>query len=159
MNTDFYDMEQPDEFPGIGKKLPYREPVDFFEELSKKTLEVAKQRSRTRTRLIIWRSVAVAASLAAVVFLGFLVQDKETAHRIAVVEQKTVETPVIKEEQQLVLEKPVVADVKNEQTEEGASMAVSDENVNDVLADLSDEELMELAAMFKADSFIEEVTQ
>ncbi len=164
MESKHQNMQQPDEFQGIGKQLPYREPTGFFDGLSERTLETAKQRTHLRGSLIIvWRTVAVAASLAAVIFLGFLIQDKETTPIAVVNEIPEIEIPAGQEMKPATAEQPAIVTIVQEKEEpqkeiinETVTTPVNEENVNDVLADLSDEELMELAAMFKADPFLEE---
>ena len=75
------------EFQKIGKKTPYNTPDGFFEQISEKTLQKAKQREKgRRSNLILWRTVAVAASLAALFLIGYLISD-----------------PVLKPESKLVL--------------------------------------------------------
>ncbi len=154
------DIEPIDEFREIGKKLPYREPVDFFERFSDKALNVARQRKKTRERrIMIWRSVAVAASIAVIVFLGYLIPDGENAEKVLVVQDNQPDTIVVLEQKQQIAELPVAESVKKSVAEEADSQSKTDEDMNDILVDLSDEELMQLAAMFKADLFIEEAVQ
>lgn len=154
------DIEPIDEFREIGKKLPYREPVGFFEGFSDKALTVARQRKKTRERrIMIWRSVAVAASIAVIVFLGYLIPDGENAEKVIVVQDNQHDTTVVSEQKQQIAELPVADSVKMSIAEDAVSQSKTGENMNDILVDLSDEELMQLAAMFKADLFIEEAVQ
>lgn len=154
------DIEPIDEFREIGKKLPYREPVDFFERFSKKTLNVARQRKKTRERrIVIWRSVAVAASISVIVFLGYLIPEGENAEKVIAVRDNQPDTTVVLEQNQQIAELPVVDSVKMNIAEDVVSQSKTGEDMNDILVDLSDEELMQLAAMFKADLFIEEAVQ
>lgn len=156
METKHDSMNQPDNFPGIGKRLPYREPEDFFDQLPERTLEKARQRTRSKSSLrIVWKAVAVAASVAAVVFLVFLSQNEPQVPVVAETKTEAVEPPVIQEEHVSAVEKeadtPKVAVPQKEQT-----IASPEENVGDVLADLTDEELLQMAAMFEADLFTED---
>jgi len=154
------DIEPIDEFREIGKKLPYREPVGFFERFSDKALNVARQRKKTRERrIMIWRSVAVAASIAVIVFLGYLIPDGENAEKVLVVQDNQPDTTVVLEQKQQIAELPVADSVKKNIEEDAVSQFKTGEDMNDILVDLSDEELMQLAAMFKADLFIEEAVQ
>lgn len=164
MNKDTSDMKQPDEFPEIGKKLPYREPVDFFEGLSEKTLRQAKLREQNRRKsLVLWRTVAVAASISALALLGYFMYEPEPLVSPQIVQEKqAVEQPLIKEPENL-QQPEIETEIKKEVTEkvqEKTVAAGSDtEEISDVLADLSDEELQQLAAMYKADPFISESEQ
>lgn len=149
-------MNHPDNFPGIGKRLPYREPEGFFDQLPERTLEKARQRTRSKSSLrIVWKAVAVAASVAAVVFLVILSQNEPQVPVVAETKTEEVEPPVIQEEHVSAVEKeadtPKVVVPQKEQT-----IASPEENVGDVLADLTDEELLQMAAMFEADLFTED---
>jgi hypothetical protein len=157
MNTESNFTKEPDEFFGIGKKLPYHEPDDFFDGFSEKMLKLSKQRNRDRNkRFLLLRSFAVAASLAAVIFLGFLIQNSDNSEEIVAVPENKVETVIISEQNKKNQVLPIDESVKNDVAENPASEIVSTENLNDVLADLSDDELMQLAAMYKADPFSED---
>lgn len=157
-------MKQSDDFPGIGKKLPYREPVDFFEGLSEQTLQRAKLREQNRRRsLVLWRTVAVAASISALALLSyFMFEPKLTKSSQIVQEKQPLEQPIIKD---LEIEKQpeIMAEVKKVVPGKVPEKTVAKENnteeIGDILAHLSDEELLQLAAMYKADPFISESEQ
>lgn len=164
MNKDTNDMKQLDEFPEIGKKLPYREPVDFFEGLSEKTLQQAKLREQNRRRnLILWRTLAAAASISALALLGYFMYEPELVVSPQIVQEKQpVEIPFIKEPE--TAQQPEIgSEIKKEVTEKVPEKTVTEgndtEEIGDVLADLSDEELQQLAAMYKADPFMSESEQ
>jgi len=164
MNKDTNNMKQLDEFPEIGKKLPYREPVDFFEGLSEKTLQQAKLREQNRRRnLILWRTLAVAASISALALLGYFMYEPEMVVSPKIVqEEQPVEIPSIKE-QEIAQQPEIGMEIKKEVTEKVPKKIVTEgndtEEIGDVLADLSDEELQQLAAMYKADPFMSESEQ
>lgn len=157
-------MKQMNEFPEIGKKLPYREPVDFFEGLSEKTLQQAKLREQNRKRnLILWRTLAVAASISALALLGYFMYEPELVESPQIVQEKQpVEIPSVKE-QEIAKQPEIGMEIKKEVTEKVPEKTVAERNdteeIGDVLADLSDEELQQLAAMYKADPFMSESEQ
>jgi hypothetical protein len=154
-------MEPTDEFQDIGKKIPYQVPNDFFDQISAKTLERAKQQKiGPNIQLVIWRSVAVAATLAAIVFLGFLMRDNEKPPEIATVQPINKPEPTYSSgREQKNQELPVVEPVKKDAPRKLSSGIKNTEDMNDVLADLSDEELMQLAAMYQSDLFMDEAMQ
>lgn len=164
MNKDTNDMKQLDEFPGIGKKLPFREPVEFFERFSEKTLQQAKLREQNRRKnLVLWRTLAVAASVSALALLGYFMFEPELTESPQIVQEKQpVEQPIIKEHD-MAQQPEIGTEIKKEVSEKVSEKFVVDENdieeIGDVLADLSDEELLQLAAMYKADPFISESGQ
>lgn len=163
METKQNNMNQPDDFPGIGKRLPYQTPDGYFDGLPEQTLEIARQRSYNRNSLkIVWRTIAVAASVAAVVLLVLIVPDRATIPQ-PVAENKSVEVevPAVQEKPALEEPAPVVTEKVNEKPEQATgneteNPAQNEENVSDVLADLSDDELIQLASMMQADPFLEE---
>jgi hypothetical protein len=156
-------MEPTDEFRDFGKKLPYQEPKGFFEQLSEKTLQQAKLRGKSRRKnLVLWRTVAVAASLSALALLGyFMFASEKPVNSPIVLEKQQVEQPKLKD--QVTIKQPKVAAIKKavpENIPKKKVEQVSDkEEISDVLAELSDEELLQLAAMYKADPFISESEQ
>jgi len=156
-------MEPTDEFWDFGKKMPYQEPSGFFEGLSEKTLQQARQREQSRRKsLILWRTVAVAASLSALAILGYyLFEPEKSVNNPIVLEQQPVEPQVIQEPE--IIKQPEVSEIKKAIQEKVPETFVVKENnteeIADVLADLSDEELSQLAAMYKADPFISESEQ
>ncbi|BBE20528.1 hypothetical protein AQPE_4722 [Aquipluma nitroreducens] len=164
MNKDTNDMKQLDEFPGIGKKLPFREPVGFFERFSEKTLQQAKLREQNRKRsLVLWRTVAVAASVSALALLGYFMFETELAESPQIVQEKQpVEQPLIKEPE-IAKQPEIGTEIKKKATEKVPEKFVAEEKdteeIGDLLADLSDEELLQLAAMYKTDPFMSESEQ
>ena len=156
-------MEPADEFRDFGKKLPYREPTGFFDQFSEKTLQQAKRREQNRKKeVVLWRTVAVAASLSALALLGYyLLEPEKPVNNPIVLEQQPVEQPQIKNQE--LRKQPKVAEIKKVTPEKIQETIAAKENyteeIVDVLADLSDEELLQLAAMYKADPFISESEQ
>jgi hypothetical protein len=151
-------MEPTDGFRDFGKKLPYKEPTGFFDQLSEKTLQEAKRREqRRRKKIVLWRTVAVAASLLALAFLGYFMFEPEMP----------VNNPIVREQQQLKnqvsIKQPEVLEITESVPEKTPDKIVAEENaseeIGDVLADLTDEELAQLAAMYQADAFISESEQ
>lgn len=156
-------MEPTNEFQDFGKKLPYREPPGFFEQLSEKTLQQAKRREqRHRKSLVLWRTLAVAASLSALAMLGYFTfePEKPELHRIVEVKQPVEQLQRVNQEQ---TKQPEVAEIQKAAPEKVSETIVTKEpkaeEIGDVLADLTDEELLQLAAMYKADAFISESEQ
>jgi flagellar biosynthesis/type III secretory pathway M-ring protein FliF/YscJ len=156
-------MEPTDEFRDFGKKLPYQEPTGFFDQLSEKTLNQAKLREQHRRKtVVLWRTVAVAASLSALALLGYFMFEPERPVNNPIVQEKQpVEQQIVPKQE--IPEQPEVAEIKKAVPEKVSEKIVAKENnteeIADVLADLSDEELSQLAAMYKADPFISESEQ
>jgi hypothetical protein len=149
-------MKQPDDFLKFGKPLPYQEPDGFFDGLSQRTLEKAKQRTRTqRNFTIALKTLAVAASIAAVTLLATFMQENNPAPISTVSVPKYVD-PIVVQDQAVIPKQEQVVVVENKTPEKETVVAVSEENVADVLVELTDEELLQVAAMFEADLFTDE---
>jgi hypothetical protein len=153
-------MKEDIEFQEIGRKTSYKVPDGFFEQVSEKTLQKAKQREQNRRKsIVLWRTVAVAASLAAVFLIGYFNQDPDlkTESNLIVQEKQRVEQPVIQKQE--ITKQPELAEIRKAVPEKIITKDNGTEVIGDVLADLSDEELMQLAAMYKTDPFISESGQ
>ena len=156
-------MEPTDEFRDFGKKLPYQEPTGFFDQFSEKTLQQAKRREQSRRKsLVLWRTIAVAASLSALALLGyFKFEPEKSLNNQIVLEQQPVEQSSVKNQE--IIKQPEVLKIGESVPEKAPEKFVAEENnseeVGDVLADLTDEELMQLAAIYQADLFISESEQ
>jgi hypothetical protein len=153
-------MEPIDEFRDFGKKLPYREPTGFFDQISEKTLEHAKQREQSHRKImVLWRTVAVAASLSALALLGyFMLEPEKTVKNPVVLDKQPIEQQFIPKQE--IIKQPKVAEMKEavpgKVPEKIDAKEIDTEDIGDVLADLTDEELSQLEAMYKTDLFISE---
>jgi len=156
-------MEPTDEFRDFGKKIPYQEPAGFFEEFSEKTLQQAKRRELSRKKkLVLWRTVTVAASLSGLALLGyFMFEPERPEHNSIVFENQSVGQQIIQEQE--ITKQPKIAEIEKtipEKVPEKIEVKeIDNEDIGDVLADLSDEELLEMSAMYKADPFMSESEQ
>lgn len=158
-------MKEDIEFQGIGKRTPYKAPEGFFETISEKTLQRAKLRAQhQRKNLSLWRTMAVAASLAAVVMLGYYMSEPEPTPKTAMIEMKKQadiqqsnlpKQEIAKISTVPVPKKAIAVKVKEEKVKEKKVSEKNDSEILvDVLADLSDEELSEMDAMYKTDPII-----
>jgi len=112
--------------------------------------------------LVLWRTLAVAASLSALAFIGYyLFEPEKPVNNPIVLEQQSVEQSPVKN--QVIIEQPEVLEITESVPEKAPDKIVAEENnaeeIGDVLADLTDEELMQLAALYQADLFISESEQ
>lgn len=153
-------MKPINEFQEIGKKLPYQVRGEFFDGLADKTLQKAKTRERDHKKMkFLWRPLIAAASLAALFFLGYLIYEPRNPESPHVVQDIYAQKEKMIEKNSENLIAPDKELIKKEAAMKPAPEILSTENMNNILADLSDEELMQLAAMYKSDPFIEEVIQ
>lgn len=154
-------MEPTDEFRNFGKKLPYQEPAGFFDQLSEKTLQQAKRREQSRRKtVVLWRTMAVAALLSGLALLGYFMFEPDRPVTNQIVQEKHPVEQQIIQKQEIAKQPEIVAEVKKATVPEKViGMENNAEEIGDVLADLSDDELLQLASMYKADLFISESEQ
>jgi len=149
-------MKEHTDFEKIGKGTPFKVPQGFFEGISEKTLQKAKQREYDRKRRLVFRRVVTGIiSVAAVVLLAFLIpspihQRESTFFAV----EKTLDS----QEKLPDTIKPIPS---KEVSEKVPALTIPSDNpaedVRDVLADLSDEELIQLAVRYKSDPFLDEL--
>ncbi|MBA4409169.1 MAG: hypothetical protein Q8S54_19255 [Bacteroidota bacterium] len=152
-------MKPIDEFQEVGKNLPYQTPDKFFDQLSEKILQKAKNREQSHKKmLILWRPVVAVASLVAMVFLGYLFYETGNEDLRIVQENQGQTEQLIKQKSELSKGQAVEV-IKKDLTEKSDSEARSTENMDDVLTDLTDEDLMQLAAMYETDPFTDKAMQ
>jgi hypothetical protein len=159
-------MEKNQEFEHIGKATPYKVPADFFQNISEKTLLKARQREQHgRKRRILLRTVFAVASLAAVLFLSIYyihLPDSKPEANVLTMEARTEQKEVLQTAKDLpveTLEKETINSVHLRTPATNVRETVKSEGITEVLADMSDEDLMQMVAMFKTDPFITETVQ
>jgi anti-sigma-K factor RskA len=167
-------MKEDVEFQEIGKRTPYKAPDGFFESVSEKTLQRAKRREQShRKNLTLWRTMAVAASLFAVVSLGYYLSEPEITPKtktdvIVMEKHPDVQLPIVQKpeiDQQSTVNVPKkatpakVIEIPAPAKEKMLTVENDSEALKDVLADLTDEELLEMDAMYKTDPMIGESEQ
>lgn len=153
-------MKEDNEFPEIEKKTTYKAPDGFFDQVSEKTLWKAKQREQNRRKsLMLWRTVAVAASLSALVLLGYFMVEpgRPVANRI--VQEIQPKTKQINGQKNEISKQHIIQEIKKVIPEKTVVKENNMEEISDVLADLSDDELLQMVAMIKTDPFIGELPQ
>ena len=153
-------MKEDTEFQGIGKKTPYKVPDGFFERISEKTLRKAKQREQnSRKILIAIRTFAVAASLSAIALLAYFMTGTEKIEIKQLVQNKQTEVKDTIRQTEAIAKKITIAEVKKEAPAKTTIKETKPEEITDVLSELSDDELLQLAAMYKSDLLIDEAPQ
>ena len=152
-------MKKDIEFHEIGKETPYRVPEGFFDRISEKTLQNARKREQNRKKnLTLVRAFAVAASLVALAFLGYLKFGAEAPELklSAKVEQSAPRQQL--EQSPEIVKQASVSEINKTVPEKSNPKIKETENMSDVLADMTDDELAQLDAMYKSDPFLSEST-
>ncbi len=150
---------RPDDFPGIGKQLPYKVPESFFDQISDKTLLESKRRSARSKRILLWYS-GIAASILALALVGYWgFQQMPSSNSVAENKKVVIPESVVQPQEPQASEiKPSVAkpEKKVKQAEIQKVAEDNDESIADILADLSEDELIQLEADNQSDPFMEE---
>lgn len=155
-------MEKESEFWESGKKMPYSVPDGFFEGITGKTLEEAHRREKIRHKKItIWRTLSVAASIAALLAIGYFLLSPLSwrySGQIARKSAETVNQDIIVSDQSSIQDINPQPEEKNPENIEKvtSNSLVESEEIGEVLSSLSNDELMQLATLYRTDIFLDE---
>ena len=161
-NKTIIQMKSESEFQNPGKMMPYQVPNGFFNKITGETLQKAHLRIQTekRRRLLLWRSLAVAASLIALVASGFLVfspvPEKESAPVAQIIQDEPQTDKVLQGDHPVQSADVIENDSSVKQSGDIKIAVQEEEKMEDVLASLSDDELLEWALALKTDFFTTE---
>lgn len=148
------------DFEKLGKKTPYTVPDGFFDEITNSTLEKAKKRERqykTRKLIFAW---SAAASFFIILSVGiFLSTNRRLAAPSTQIAVEKVDT-VNRFDSVRSEENGVQPELKNPDTkfDKEAVMENSNETIDDLLAEMDEEELQQMAELLSGELFIDELT-
>lgn len=155
-------MKEEREFEQYGKRLPYRVPEGFFEDISGKTLQLAKSRGKKAKILrLTWFAVGVAASVTLLIIFTTY-QDEPAKNSVSA--QLAQELPPKISPKQLEIVEPAIKSTKTnplsgesvKSTKSAAGAINTNEPITTVLTELSDEELRQIASIYNNDTFLRE---
>lgn len=153
-------MKSNNEFDKIGKKTTYQVPDGFFEQVSERTLlKAKKQEENRRKNLIIWRTVALAASLLSFAMLGYYMTNSEKPETTPIAQQLQPTTKQPIDQSKIIPVPSKVTEIKRGVLQTTNPKENYIEELSTVLSDMTDDELLQLAAMYKSDLFIGESPQ
>ena len=159
-------MQDYEEFQQIGKKIPFEVPTGFFESIAEKTLKEAIIREQIHKRNNLRRLIfSVAASVALLFYLGLhFNQDSAPVQVPNLIAERTkpINLSAIQINGETINHKKInelnraIPEIINERelTPKGKT-----EVLRDILIDLSDDDLEQLAFRYKTDAFINESMQ
>ncbi len=159
-------MNKENEFDSIGREFPLQVPAGFFENISERTLRLAKirenQHHKRKIRLI---SISVAASVSAIFFLAYLFQVddiKNDTIPYSMNSPKYLIQPAENPDSLTLITLTEVPD-PNQPLDQGSKTPQEQQTdivpISDLLSQLTDEELHQLSMMYKNDLFISESSQ
>jgi hypothetical protein len=159
-------MKPDNEFQQIGKEIPYKTPPGFFESVCEETLQKAilskQNHRRNNNRRMIF---SVAASTAILWFLGYqwmiYPQNKPGSNLLSQETQSAGQTIIQKKavSADQIAAKEIIKTFSSRPTARIVSESLQTDGLNDVLSEMTDEELQQMVAMYKTDPFHEETVQ
>ena len=159
-------MKENSEFWHFGKEVPYKTPAGFFESITEKTLQKAILREQMLRKNNIRRVVfSVAASATILLFLGYLWMIYPVDHSVSNLPSQDTQparqtmiqkTPVPMNQIAAMETLKVQLDPSPARTSTESTKA---EGLSDVLTEMTDEELQQMAALYQTDPFSEEAIQ
>jgi hypothetical protein len=151
MNNDF-------DFEKIGKKIPYSVPESFFENITKLTLEKARQRNRKikiRKLLVLYSS---AASVLILIAIGYLVFTGKHDRAEITIAQSVTEEKVLENIQP---DEIFIADTIETQIEDEPEIQpateISENSIEKLIAGMSEEELRHLETVLSGELIVDEI--
>lgn len=161
-------MEE-DKFSDIGKINPYMVPEGFFDKISEETLSKAKLReTRSKRRSSLTRILVLFTSVAAILIIAIFGPwnfQKPESVSIAFNNEKVNNeisesgvnlTPDTDKQSEIIIKAENI-ETPSENIDE--TIIEESDDLNEILADLSDEELQQIEDMYISDPFMEETTQ
>jgi ABC-type Na+ efflux pump permease subunit len=176
-------MEDNFDFDKVGKRMPYKVPEDFFDTITESTLAEAERRNTLKKEAtwFNWPAISVAASLVLLLAFGyvFYMNRTEQKNQVAVLDkpaEKVTPSEIVAKAEPNDASVPTVVPqitekAKNQVTAETTNTAIvtkqkpellakadKPESLDEVLANMSDDELMLLAAVAETDLNVYEQT-
>jgi hypothetical protein len=151
------------DFQKVGKKMTYSVPEGFFDRITSETLKKAHLREMARKkRFRLWSVLSVAATLSGVILAGILYDQPSRSKTEQIVVQATAKEeinlndPSIETTHQITPEQKAESSAIPESPRNPEGPSVKNEPMDELLASISDEELIQWAFMLKYDPFTEE---
>lgn len=151
MNNDF-------DFEKIGKEIPYSVPDRFFEDITKLTLEKARQQERKikiRKLLVLY---STAASVLILIAIGFLLLTSKKDRTEIAIAQSVTEEKILQDIQPEEIFITDTVEIQMEEKPENHSVAQAQDNsIEALIAGMSEEELQQLENMVNGELFLDEI--
>ncbi len=177
-------MEEEFDFDKVGKRMPYKVPSGFFNKITEETLAEAENRAaaKKKTTFGLWQVLSVAASVAVLLTVGYFMytgrhQEHTDKNMIVATEPTATEpteapvadaVPVPEPEQPVatvpeqpklaVVPKPKTRSEKVPEQQQAPAQTENPETLDEILASISDEDLLQLAALAETDLYVYEQT-
>jgi hypothetical protein len=162
-------MKDKIDFDKIGKNSSYEVPEGFFENISQRTLQKIKAREHKQQKILfLTKILGATASLAILLTIAFIFKgtDPKITDKMMITQEKIVpvqdtssqyisfkSTPPQKVKIVDMAKAPAKIQVAQAETD---TSVIKNEKIDDVLADMSVEELQQMAILYKADPFTDD---
>jgi hypothetical protein len=176
-------MEDNFDFDKVRKRMPYKVPEDFFDKITESTLAEAERRNtiKKETTWFNWPAISVAASLVLLLGFGyvFYMNRTEQKDQVAVLDKPAEKVTPSEIAAKTETNEPTSATVVPQKTEKAKNQVTAEttktatvekqkpellakadkpESLDEVLANMSDDELMLLAAVAETELNVYEQT-
>ena len=153
-------METEFGFEEIGQKTTYKVPDGFFARVSSDTLIKARQREQFRkTNRLIWRTIVVAASLVTILYFSYFRSEPLKSGLNQIILGDHSEANQMDNPPETISNSILVAESTNLVLHKRLRIETPTVELNTVLSEMTDEELQQMAAMYKNDIFFGESPQ
>ena len=151
-------MKNEFKFEKIGKKVPYSVPDRFFENITKLTLEKARQRERKikiRKLLVLYSS---AASILILIATGFFLLTNKQDHPETTIVQSVTEEKILQDIQpEEIFRTDTIEKQIEDESENQPALQTHENSIDILIAEMSDEELQQLEAVVNGELFLDEI--
>ena len=147
-------------FEEIGRQTTYKVPGGFFERISSDTLLKAKQRDQKRSKnRMIWQTIAIAASLMTLLYFTYSGPEplKTGLNQIALDDDSKIKPTVNASE--TISNSVLVAESTDFVIRKRMRIENPFVELSTVLSEMTDEDLQQMATMYKNDLFLGESPQ
>lgn len=151
MNNDF-------DFEKIGKKTPYSVPDRFFEDITKTTLEKARQRERKlkiRKLLVFYSSAASVLILIAIGF--FLMTGKPNQSETTIARTFTEEKALQDIQPEEIIKPDTIERQIEDEPEIQSATDISENSIEKLIAGMSEVELRQLETVLNGELILDEI--
>jgi hypothetical protein len=153
-------MKNDNDFEEFGKKIPYSVPDDFFKNITIKTLGKAKEEIRKSRISKIIISVSVAATVLIVFSIGFSVlKSNQQKQEIVITQNQLPEKPEIEiQRDEMIQYETEEKATENINIEAHTEETDQPETIEDLFAQMNEDELRELASILSDELFFDDLT-
>lgn len=155
-------METKNIFDEIGRRVPYGVPNNFFDTITEKTLQKAKKEKGKKNLIRFLIPFSAAASILIILTVGLLFKGQLTTKDLVQSQKNTIENKELKNPDTLTITEkntPLDTGIKTgkEHNQTITEKPLTEETLENLLAQLTNEELSGISESISAEIYIEEI--